>query len=162
MGKCCICHNEINTETAPILYMGATGVPRCICDECDKSIEEMTKGRDSEAITQACRSIAKRLEEADNGDERTILLIGGMLEGAKARAEKIAAGEFDFEAEENAESTEEFDITEDLMETDEDRALDERDEKIGKIIDTVTTWIMGLAIVGAIAFFILKFVFHVI
>ena len=162
MGKCCICHKEIDTETAPILYMGATGIPRCVCDECDKSIEQMTKGRESEAVTEACRTIARRLEEADNEDERTILLIGGMLEKAKARAAKIDAGELDFEAEEDAESEEDFEITEELMETDEDRALDERDERIGKIIDTVTTWIMGLAIVGAIAFFILKFVFHVI
>ena len=162
MGKCCICHKEIDTESAPILYMGAPGVPRCVCDECDKHVEAMTKGKEPEAIMDACRSLAKRLEDADNEDERTILLVGGMLKSAKDRAEKIEAGEWDFEAEENREASEEFDITEDLMETEEDRALDERDEKIGKIIDTVTTWVMGLAIVGAVVFFLLKFVFHVI
>jgi hypothetical protein len=163
MGSCCICHREIDAENAPILFMGATGIPRCVCEECDRDIETMTKSRDSEAAMEGCRSLAKRLEEANNEDERTIMLVSGMLSAAKDRAEKIAAGEWDFEAEEKTRTEEdEFDVTEDLMETEEDRALDERDEKINKVFDTVSTWVMGLAIVGAVVFFLLKFVFHVI
>ncbi|MBR2650946.1 MAG: hypothetical protein IKD45_04730 [Clostridia bacterium] len=163
MGKCCICHSEIDTDTAPILYMGATGVPRCVCEECDRDIEGMTKGRECDKISDACRSLAARLDAAECEDERTVLLISGMMKAAKERAEKIEAGEWDFEAEEKqAAAEDEFDITEDLMETEEDRALDAHDAKVNKIFDTVSTWVMGLAIVGAVVFFILKFVFHVI
>ena len=46
-----------------------------------------------------------------------------------------------------------------MLETEEDRALDEAEAKRARIVDTVISWIMGLAIVGAVAFFIIKFIF---
>ena len=158
MGKCCICKKEIDSNTATILFMSGAGIPRCICEECDKNVETMTAGRDPDAIITSCRELAGALERGETGEERVIMLVGEMLGAAKERADKIRAGEYDFSLDEAADEGEEFELTDDMLETEEDRALDEKEARVNKILDTVTSWTMGIALVAAVVFFIIKFV----
>ena len=161
MGKCCICKKEIDTETAPILFMGGAGNPRCLCDECDAKIMEATTGKEYDGIIESCRSLGKTLETADSNDMKVIVTVGELIKKATERAELIKNGEYDFSLDEaEAANTEpEFEITDDIAESEEDKLLDEKEAKVNRIVDNVITWVMGLAIVAAGAFFVIKFVF---
>ena len=160
MGKCCICKKEIDTETAPILFMGGAGNPRCLCDECDARIMEATTGKDYDGIIDSCRELGKTLESADSNDIKVIVTVGELIKKAKERAELIKSGEYDFALDEaDAENGEpEFEITEDIAESEEDKLLDEKEAKVNRVVDNIITWVMGLAIVAAVVFFVIKFV----
>ena len=156
-GRCCICKAQIDTDTSPILLMSGAGKPRCLCAECDAAIVKATTDRDPEAITDACREIGERLKNGDSNDMRVITTVTDIVKDARERRDKIAAGEYDFALDEKVDE-DEFEITDDLKETEEDRALDEKESKVNKIIDTVTTWVVGIAIVAAMAFIVIKFI----
>lgn len=155
--KCCICGAELNPETAPILYMSGAGIPRCLCDGCSDKAERATKEKNPDDIKAAIDELGKALVDANNDDISVINEVGKIVATAKERCEKIEAGEYDFSLDD--EPTEDYEIPEDMLETEEDRALDEAEAKRARIVDTVISWIMGLAIVGAVAFFIIKFIF---
>ena len=157
--RCCICKSQIDADTAPILVMGGAGTPRCLCEECDSAIVRATKGTDPELITEACGELGERLKNGESNDMRVIKTVGDLILEARDRRDRIAEGTYDFALDDEPADGDDFDITEDLEETEEDRALDEREAKVNKIVDTVTTWVMGLAIVAAAVFLVIKFVF---
>lgn len=137
--------------------MSGYGNPKCVCEECEALIDAATTSREPDEITNACQSLGERLTEGNTGDEQIIVNVNEIIYNANERCNGIKNGTYDFALdEENAED--EFDITEELEETDEDRAKDEHDEKIAKILDTIASWTAGLILVGAVAFFIFKFV----
>lgn len=55
-------------------------------------------------------------------------------------------------------ATEEFDIPDELRETEEDKALDEKEAKRGKVLDTVIGWSAAVILIATIIFFIVKFI----
>ena len=89
--------------------------------------------------------------------------VNSMITDAAERAAAIREGTYDFALEEEmkkeAEAEEQFEITEDLMETEEDRQKDERDAKVNRVIDTVFAWISGVVIGGALIYFIYNLIF---
>lgn len=159
-GICSICHKEVNAEDAPILTMGNFGTPRYLCDECDELLVEATTGKSYEEISSACDKISKTLAAISNDDEVVLEELNGILSSAAQRAKEISLGTYDFSLDENLEEAtgEEEDIPEELKETEEDRALDEKEAKTNKVIDTIISWAAVLILVGALTFFILKFV----
>ena len=136
--------------------MSALGNPKCVCEECEALIDSATKSHDPEEITEACHTLGQRLTDGNTGDEQIIVSVGEIIQNASQRCNAIKEGTYDFALDEEN-PDEEFDITEDLEETEEDRAKDAHDEKVMKILDTISSWAAGLILVGAVTFFIFKF-----
>lgn len=155
--NCCICQSPIEKEDAPVIAMSGYGNPKCACSECEALIEKATASRNPEEITEACKELGEALTRGNTGDEQVIESVNRIIISSSERCEAIKAGTYDFSLDEENEE-DEFEITEDLAETEEDRAKDERDEKISKIIDTIGAWAAGIILVGAVVFFIIKFI----
>lgn len=153
---CCICKRPLENPEAPVLTMGAYGSPKCVCDNCSEIIETATSSHEYEEITSACRELGDALTKGDTGDMGVIQAVNDILSSAKERADAIKEGTYDFSLDSINEDT--FEITEDLEETEEDKAKDEKEAKTIKVIDTVVSWTCGAALVAALVFFIIKFV----
>ena len=154
MAICAICGKEVSESEAPILYMTGAGVPRLICDEHAALIDTATEGRDPESIKAAIAQLGDDLIKGDTDDLNVIGLVNEIIKTASERAELIEKGELDLSLDDGEDTEDEdFDITPDMMETEEDKAKTEKEEKINKIVDNILTWVMGLAIVVAVAIF---------
>ena len=159
MAICAICGKEVVESEAPILYMTGAGIPRLLCDEHAALIDTATESPEPEAIRSAISKLGDDLIGGETDDMNVIELINGIIKAAANKADLIEKGEYDFSLEESDERDEdEFDITPDMMETEEDKAKTEKEERVNKIVDDILTWGMGLVIVGAVAFFVFKFV----
>ena len=160
---CCICPARIDENEAPILTHGRSTVPRYICPECEKRIDTAMLDKDPEKVTEACRELGESLTRYGVEDLAVVDEINGIIEGAMLRAKAIKEGTYDFSADEEirtaTEGDGEFDITDDIKETPEDRERDEKEAKRTKLFDTLTSWAAGLILVGAVVFFLIKFVF---
>ena len=154
--KCCICQRGINSEDAPILAMGAYGSPKCICEECDKNIDTATHATDADEATEAIRKLGEALTLGNTYDPQIIETVNGIITEAAERADAIRNGSYDFENDSDNEEPE-FELAEDMLESEEDRALDEKDARINKKIDTVTSWICGGILAAAVIFLIVSF-----
>ena len=155
---CSICGKGVDSKEAPILFMSGAGVPRFVCEHHAGLIDTVTESRNPEQIRSAIAELGEDMLRWETDDLTVIDLINGIIKSAGERAELIEKGEYDFSLDEKADDEDEFDITPDMMETEEDRAKTEAEENKNKILDTVITWAMGLAIVGAVAFFIFRFI----
>lgn len=136
--------------------MSGYGNPKCVCSDCEALIERATLSRTPEEISSACKALGEALTYGNTGDEQVIESVNEIISSAKERHDAIQNGTYDFSLDEE-DSDDNFDITEDIMETEEDRLKDERDAKISKIIDTVGSWAAGIILAGAVVFFVIKF-----
>jgi hypothetical protein len=155
---CVICKRPIEKEEPAVLTMGGFGVPKCICGQCEETIDKMTTGTDYEEIIESCVSLGESLTRGDTGDNSVIATVNGLIKNASERAAKIKDGTYDFSLDEKSDD-EDFEITEDIAETEEDRALDEKEAKANKVLDTILTWASGIIIVVAVVFFTIKMLF---
>ena len=154
---CVICKRPIENEDPAILTMGGYGVPKYICEDCEHTIDAMNESTDTEEVRASCRKLGEALTHGDTGDENVIKTVNSLIADASERAARIDDGSYI--PEENAESTdEEFDITEDLKETEEDRLLDEKEAEVNKKINTITTWVS----IGVIVLFLGLFLYRLL
>ena len=153
---CVICKRPIEKEDPAILMMGGYGVPKCICEECENTVDLLNESVDAAEIREGCRKLGEALTRGDTGDESVILTVNGIIAEAGEKAERIENGTYD--PEEAKDEEEEFDITEDLQETEEDRKLDEEEARANKVYNTVSSWVAGIVIVIALGFFIYKLI----
>ena len=154
--NCCICQAPITKENAPIIAMSAYGNPRCVCENCEAIIDSATLSHDPNEIVESCKSLGEALTRGNTCDERVIDAVNEIICEASIRCEKIANGNYDFSEDEAV--GEAFEITDEIMESEEDRIKDEKDQKTAKIIDTIASWASGIILLGAVVFFILKFI----
>ena len=157
MDKCSICNAEINTEESAILTMGAYGNPRYICDECATDLDTAGLGKDVAEISASMERIGKKMSNADP-DGQTYNTVTQLMTRALDRARKIKAGEYDFSLDEDVREGELEEIPEELTETEEDRALDERDAKRGELYDKIYNVIFIIACVSFAVFLVWKIV----
>ena len=155
--NCCICHAPVEKEDAPVIAMSAYGNPKCVCSKCEALIDAATSSHDPDEINEACKAIGEALTRGNTGDEQVIATVNDIITSANERCIAIKDGTYDFALDEKADE-DEFEITEELMETEEDKEKDQHDEKVSKIIDTVGTWVAGLLFVAAAIFFIIKII----
>lgn len=155
--NCSICMLPLEDEDAAVLAIGAYGTPKCLCKRCEGLIDKASSSRDAAAAEDAIRELGEALTGGNTGDTQVIDTVNAIIKDAAKRAEAIRTGEYDFAADEEN-NEEEFVIAEDMLETEEDKALDEKEAKTNKIIDTVTAWASGIALVAAVVYFIIKFV----
>ena len=154
---CCICQYPIENDDAPVIAMSGYGNPKCACEECEALIETATRSHDPEEITEACKTLGEALTKGNTGDEQVIVAVNDIIYNANERCNAIKDGTYDFSLDDEV-SDEEFYITEELEETEEDREKDAHDEKITRIIDTITSWAAGIILTAAVVFFIIKFI----
>ena len=155
---CCICKRAIENESeAPVFVMSGFGNPKCLCPECDADLTSMTTSHDPDEADEAARRLGDSLTRGNTGDPQIIEMVNESIESAHIRAESIREGSYDFSLDEASEE-DDFEITDDMKETEEDRLLTEKENKTNKIIDTVTAWLFGAVLVAALAFFIIKFI----
>ena len=178
MSKCCICHRPTEAETSGILTMGGYGIPKYLCPECEEAVAITTSSEDSAEIRTAIEKLGRTLSAADTGDAQVISLVTGMIDEAGKRAQAIDDGSYiprenapidssegEVEQTEHGEGAieklvdeDEFDITEDLEETEEDRLKDEKDAELTRKLDTVFSWISGALLIGVVIYFIIKLI----
>ena len=162
---CCLCNNTIeNEERAPILTLGNSGWPRLVCPDCEGRISAATYGKTFDEINEACRVLGDGMIAMRVEDTAVIETVTEIIKTSMERAEQIKNGTYDFsldevDAPEEKSEDASFDIPDELRELDEDRALDEKEAKASKIIDTVTSWVAGAILVAAVVFFLIRFVF---
>ena len=141
MKSCSICKSEIEAENPSILTMGGYGNPRYVCEDCDKEIERMLLSKDTAEVASAMKILGDHLDRIGCEDTAVIRTMEKMMARATSRAQKISDGTYDF-SEDEAESEEELiEIPEELQETEEDRALDEKEAEIAKKWDKVLNWV---------------------
>lgn len=151
MKTCTVCRKSFDSEDAPILIMGAYGSPKYLCPECAADLDVATLGRDFDEIGAAMERLGARMSNTDP-DKLTYDTMNGLLASAADRAKAIAAGEYDFSLDEQS-SEDSFDeLPPELLETDEDRALDEKEAAALARFDKWFNWVAIGVVAGALAF----------
>jgi hypothetical protein len=153
--KCVLCDRTITEESPAILAVGAYGNPKCVCGECQGLLDTATLGREYDKIADAMDAIGKRMADS-TPDNQSYEVVNALLTDAAERAKKIKAGEYDFSLDE--EPAEDGEIPEELLETEEDRALDKRDEEREKKFNKVFNWVTGIVFAAAAILIIVKII----
>lgn len=153
---CSICLQRITNEEAPVLTMGAYGTPRHICDECSADIDTMSESHDYGEIVGAIDRLASKMSRANTDDKATLTTVTELLRSSAERATAIKDGTYDFSLDEVEE--EDYEIPEDMKESEEDRALDEKERERTAKFDKVMNWVWLAVLVAAIGFIIWRLV----
>ncbi len=151
---CCICKG-ITEEDSAVLAIGAYGTPRLLCKECEEELDISSRDKAPESIKRAMSALGEKMTKNDP-DELTVATLTDLLTEAGERLSAIESGEYDFSNDEKAEDG--FDeIPEELRETEEDKALDERDEKRAKLFDKIFNIAVAVMIAAAVCILIYRF-----
>ena len=144
MESCCICQAEIENENPSILTMGGYGNPRYVCEDCDAEIERMLYSREPAEAQHAMKKLGAHMARIGCEDNAVIATMQEMMNRAGARSVAISKGLYDF-AKDFPEQTE------------EDRALDEKDAEAEKKLDKILNraWVGVLAAFGAAFIYLL-------
>ncbi len=156
MRTCCLCNNQASEDGA-ILTISGFGNPRILCAECENDMDKLKLGKDVSEIEAAMDRIATKLTLADSGDLSVINATNEVLLLANERLEKIKSGEYDFSLDESEE--EEYEIPEDMLESEEDKELDRQDEEKNKKLDFVINIVFGVVVAAIIGYTILNLIF---
>ncbi len=148
MAKCAICFSQVDAENAAILTMSGYGNPRYLCPDCEHDIDLATSSESYEEAAAAMERLSNKVTRS-NPDKQTVETVTHLLADAAVRARSIADGTYDPEAE-KGDVEESFDeIPEDMLETEEDIAAEERDAEKLKKFDKVFNWISGIVFAAA-------------
>nr|MBQ8890386.1 hypothetical protein [Clostridia bacterium] len=150
--SCSICLSPITNEEAPVLTMGAYGTPKLLCDECAAEIENMTRGTDYDSIVASMDEISHRMSESNVDDRVTMTAVTEMLVDSAKRAQAIREGTYDFSLDELEE--EDYEIPEDMKETEEDRLLDEKERESNQRLDKFMNWVWLGVLIGVVGFLV--------
>ena len=156
---CSICNKAVDSETASILTVGGYGNAKYLCDDCAHELDAATTAREYDEIKSAMDSIGEKMSKNNIDDELVIATVGELFIGVKKRAKAIKEGTYDFSLDEPSNDTvtvqegseEEFDIPEELRETEEDKELDEKEKKQSLFFDKIFNWISLALIFGGVA-----------
>lgn len=152
--NCVLCLAPVDTEEADILAMGGIGTPRYVCNCCSADIDIATRGKSYEDVVAAMDRISKNLTENSIDDTVTHDTATLLLVNAAKRARDIREGTYDFALDDIPEESEFDEIPEELLETEEDRELDRKEEETANKIDKILNWVWVAILVGAVAFMI--------
>lgn len=155
--RCSLCFSAVEGEDIPVLTIGAYGTPRYLCPECERLVETASFGRNYKEIVQALDAISASLTEKNVEDRTTLDTVIPMLEEGAKRAQKIKDGEWDFSLDEEAKN-DTYEIPEELLESEEDRLLDEKEEKRNEKFDRIMSWVYFALLLGTLAFLLWYFV----
>ncbi len=144
MNKCSICKKEVDSESAPILTMGAYGNPRLLCDECSGELDIATTDTEITRIAEAMDKISAKMG-ANEPEDVVIDTVTSILTSAAVRAKSIKEGSYDFSLDGKSDGFDE--IPEELLETEEDKEIEklteEKNQKFDKIFNIISTVIFS-------------------
>ncbi len=155
--RCCICNAAVNGEEAAILAMSGFGSPRYICDGCDGELSLATGAHDVSAISAAMDRISKKMAGNNVDDTLVLKTVEEIMTEARARAEKIKSGSYDFSEDTPCED-EDSEIPEELLETEEDRELDRKEAEKNKKLDKITNIVCFVMLAIAFGFLAYKLI----
>ena len=143
MKACSICKAPIEAEMPSVLTMGGYGNPRYVCACCDREMERMLYSKEVSEVQEAMKILGDHLARIGCEDNAVITTIEDMFARATKRADAIREGTYDFSQDEAAadESEDMIEIPDELQESEEDRALDEKDEAKAQKFDKVMNWL---------------------
>ena len=154
--NCSTCLARINEETdAPVLAMGAYGTPKLLCDECASLIETITLGKDYDEISESMERLTKKMSAANIDDRVAVATVTKILSESAERAQLIKEGVYDFSLDEKEDEDSFDEIPEELMETEEDRLLDQKDAEANAKFDKFMNWMwigVGVAAAGFLVY----------
>ena len=157
--NCSLCLSAVDVETAEILTMGAYGTPKLLCNDCTRLMHKVTRADNYPEVKEAIEELGNKISVANIDDRRVLDTVSEIFKESLVRAEKIKAGTYDFELD-KVESTDTIDeIPEELLETEEDKALDEKEAKVIKKWDKIMNYVsLGvlLAVVGFLLYYFLS------
>ena len=157
MRHCSICNREVDEQEAPILAMGGFGNPKYLCEECSSDIDTAMESRDVDAIEAAMSRISEKLSDSGADVPIVVETVTEIFSAAGDRAKKIKAGTYDFSEDEAQEENEQDDVPEELLESEEDKALDEIEKEKNRVLDTVFNCIALGVFIAVIALAIIYF-----
>ena len=152
--KCCICHTEGLTEDAPILTHGAYGHARCLCPSCAEILDRVTTSCEAEELRASLRALTDlRLSNGDL-DRPCCVTLNAITRQASGRLAALLDGTY-----QPSDTIEEGDgeLPEELLETEEDRELDRRDDEREARLDRGFNyvWIAVLVLVLGVCAYLL-------
>ena len=65
MSQCCICNRKIEREDPAVLAMGGAGIPRYLCDDCEKMLDDATLSTDYDTAGAAIGKLSKLMADGD-------------------------------------------------------------------------------------------------
>ena len=155
---CSICKKTFTSEEPAVLAISAYGNPRYICEECEALLDTATLGTDTDEVGKAIGRLGSYAAGLNINDEVVFGSVSSLLEEANSRLTRILAGTYDFE-EDSAESDSMLEeIPEELLESEEDRLLDEEEAVAREKTDKLVTWISAIIFVGAMAYFLISLI----
>ena len=157
MSKCSLCTRAEVDENAPILTMSAYGNPRYICDDCARDLDDATSARDYSIIKSAFDRLGEKIASQLVIDDFVNDTLQEVMSNAAERAEKIKNGEYDFTLDEATDEGEMDDVPEELLETEEDRKKDERDEERARKLDRILNIAFAVSLIAVVAYALYKF-----
>jgi hypothetical protein len=122
-------------------------------------METATSSREVDDIVSAMDKLTKKLSDKNIDDRFTVETVTAMFEDAARRAASIKDGTYDFSLDEVSEEESFEDIPEELAETEEDRALDEKEREEAKRFDGFMNWVWLGVLIGALGFIIWRIFF---
>ena len=156
MKKCSLCTKRLEKEEPEILTVGSYGVARYLCDDCAALLDKMMLSTDVSEIKEGYDAVVEKMLDGPLIDESANETLQNMLVSAKERAEAIKNGTYDFSLDTPTDEMDE--ITEELLESEEDRDLDrKRDERAEKLDKVLNVFIIA-AIVATAIFVITRFI----
>ena len=153
--KCCVCLEPIQSEESDVLVMGPYGTPRCLCEDCSHLLDSAANDTDYDVIVSAMDKITEKISKKNIDDPLTVDTLKSLFESYAKRARAIRLGE-EILAEEEDEGF--LEIPEELSEAEEDRILDEAEEKKTKKINAVLDWVCAIAMVGTFLFLVFRLI----
>lgn len=156
--QCSVCGAPVG-DNAEILTIAGFGTARRLCPSCASLIDEALSSNEYGRIASATEELAERLAARDCEDGATLSEMADIFETAKSRAEKISRGEEPDEPE-NAEEDCDPQVPEELLESEEDRLLDEKEAEEAKKSDRLFAYFGGGFLAAAIIYVLLDFVFN--
>ena len=138
MSQCCICNRKIERDDPAVLAMGGAGIPRYLCDDCEKLLDEATLSTEYEVAGAAIGKLSKLMADGDP-DPVTYNIVKSILLTSSDRAVAIKEGKYDFSLDEQPVAQEDGydEVPEDLQETEEDKEKDRIDEEKQKKFDKI-------------------------
>ena len=137
MSQCCICNKKIERDDPAVLAMGGAGIPRYLCDDCEKLLDDATLSTDYDTAGAAIGKLSKLMADGDP-DPVTYAIVNGILIKSSNRAVAIKEGTYDFALDDEPIVEEGYDeVPEDLQETEEDKEKDRIDEEKQKKFDKI-------------------------
>ena len=156
-GKCAVCLAALDMDEAEILTISGFGAPRYLCPDCSNDFNVATTSHDFKAVEEAMAKVGDKLAKGGIEDGQTLDTVTEIFNGAAARAAEIKNGTYDFSLDEEEDEEGLDTIPEDLLETEEDRLLDEKEREQLRKFDTVMNWIILALGAAACVFLVLYF-----